>query len=78
MGNFGKDVMSLGPAPTLSREIPVAVFNVVFLTVVTLLLSARESPVLAIVVASAGAVATVVRLVVAARRSARDRAGERR
>lgn len=77
MVHFAKDVMRMGPAPTLAREIPVAIFNLLFIgVVVALLVAAQDALTLAVVLGVAGVVYVAVRLVVAARRPART--GERR
>lgn len=68
MGNFVKDVMRMGPAPTLGREVPVALFNLVFVgVIVALLAGVRESVTAAVVVGALGVAFIAVRLVLAAR-----------
>ncbi len=77
MAHFARDVMRMGPAPTLAREIPVAIFNLIFVgVVVALLVAAQNALTLAVVLGVAGVLYVGIRLVVAARRPART--GDRR
>jgi uncharacterized membrane protein len=72
VGTVLKDIMRLGPAPTLRREIPAAVVNLLLTaSVVIWLLTTEGSVVIAIGLGALGLVYTVVRLLGAARRSAR-------
>ena len=72
MGTVLKDIMRLGPAPTLRREIPAAVVNLLLtVSVVVWLLTTDGSVVIAIALGALGLVYTVARLLGAARRSNR-------
>lgn len=77
MKHFVTDVIRMGPAPTLGREVPVAIFNLVFVgVIVALLAGVRESVTAAVVIGALGLAFIAVRLVLAARGS--GTAGDRR
>lgn len=73
MSHFGKDVMKIGPAPTMSREIPVTVANLLFTILAIAIIVAIQGGITPVAVAIAVALFayTIGRPIAVALRGAR-------